>query len=402
MKWKNVGIIFRKEFLDILRDRRTVFSMILLPIVVFPALMFILGGIMSSQMQKLEERRSVVAMQGSRWAPELLALLQQRPGLQVISSVEDTTILLQQLLEHQILAVVVIPSSFESALHSDATPLDTLKVRVLYDKSSPESEIVLDKVQAVLTEYRQQRIQEQLAKRKLPFNVIEPFAIVADNRASESKMAGAMMGQLLPYMVILLTMVGCMYPAIDLTAGEKERGTMETLLVSPASRLELVLGKFLTTMLAGMITTTLTVVSQFTGISSMMRSAGKLLTIRLEPMAIILIFVMFIPIAAFIAAGLIAIAVSARSYKEAQSYISPLMILMIIPAFTSMVPGLDVDLRLAFVPIVNVSLILRNAFVGLYDPTLIILTFLSSAAYAAGAIFIAVRVFQKETVLLRT
>jgi sodium transport system permease protein len=203
-------------------------------------------------------------------------------------------------------------------------------------------------------------------------------------------------------MVILLTMVGCMYPAIDLTAGEKERGTMETLLVSPATRLELVLGKFLTTLLAGMITTTLTVFSQFTGISTLMRGTGESLSFHMNPQAVALIFVMFIPLAAMIAAALIAIAVSARSYKEAQSYISPLMILMIIPAFTSMVPGLEVDLRLAFVPIVNVSLILRNAFLEIYDPTLIILTFLSTVVYAGIALFIAVRIFQKETVLLRT
>jgi len=402
MKLKNVWIVFRKEFLDILRDRRTIFSMVLLPVIVLPALMYFMGTVMSTQMQKLEQRRSVVAMWGSRWAPELLALMQERPGMQVISSIEDSTILLGQLLEHQILAVILIPEGFERALGGDMQPLDTLKVRVLYDKSYQESDIVMDKVQAALTEYRQQQIQKQLAQRNLAYNVIEPFAITAENRASETQMAGAMMGQFIPYMVILLTMVGCMYPAIDLTAGEKERGTMETLLVCPATRLELVMGKFLTTMLAGMITTILTIISQFTGMSSMLHSAGETWSVSLDPAAIALIFVMFVPIAALTAAGLIAIAVSARSYKEAQSYISPLMILMIIPAFTSMVPGLEVDLRLAFVPIVNVSLILRNAFIGIFDPTLILVTFLSSAVYAAFAIFIAVRIFQKETVLLRT
>jgi len=402
MKLRNVWIVFRKEFLDIIRDRRTIVSMILLPVVIFPALMYGVATIMSSQMHKLEQRRSVIAVQGSRWAPGLVGDFQDRSDLQVISSIEDSTILLQQLLEHQILAVMVIPDGFEAQLTSELDRQDTLCVRVLFDKSYQESEVVRDKVEAVLSEYRQQQIQEQLRRRNLPASVVEPFAIEWDNRASQTKMAGAMMGQLLPYMVILLTMVGCMYPAIDLTAGEKERGTMETLLVSPATRLELVLGKFLTTMLAGLITTTLTVVSQFTGLSTALRSAGEDLSFQLNPAAVALVFIMFIPLAAMIAASLIAIAVSARSYKEAQSYISPLMLLTIVPALTSMMPGLEVDFRLAFVPIVNVSLILRNAFIDIYDPTLIALTFFSTVVYAGFALFVAVRIFQKETVLLRT
>ncbi len=402
MKLRNVWIVFRKEFLDIIRDRRTIFSMILLPVVVFPGLMYGVGMMMTSQMQKLEERRSVIAVQGSRWAPVLLGDLQARSDLQVISSIQDSTILLQQLLEHQILALIIIPVDFESQLASDEARPDTLQVRVLYDKSYQESEIVRDKVEAVLTQYRQREIQGQLKRRNLPPSVVEPFVIEWDNRASEIKMAGAMLGQLLPYMVILLTIVGCMYPAIDLTAGEKERGTMETLLVSPATRLELVLGKFLTTMLAGLITTALTVVSQFTGLSTMLRGTGEGMSFQLNPAAVALVFIMFIPLSAMIAALLIAIAVSARSYKEAQSYISPLMILMILPAITSMVPGLEVDWRLAFVPVVNVSLILRNAFIDIYDPTLITLTFFSTVVYAGFALFVAVRIFQKETVLLRT
>jgi len=402
MKLRNVWIIFRKEFLDIIRDRRTLVSMIVLPVVIFPALMYGVGTIMASQMHKLEERRSVIAVQGGRWAPNLVGDLQDRQDLQVITSIEDSTILSQQLLEHQVLAVLVISENFELRLDSDADRQDTLCVRVLFDRSYPESQVVRDKVEAVLSEYRQQQIQEQLRRRNLPASVVEPFAIEWDNRASETKMAGALLGQLLPYMVILLTMVGCMYPAIDLTAGEKERGTMETLLVSPATRLELVLGKFLTTMLAGLITTALTVVSQFTGLSTALRSAGENLSFQLNPAAVALVFIMFVPLAAMIAAALIAIAVSARSYKEAQSYISPLMILTIIPALTSMVPGLEVDFRLALVPIVNVSLILRNAFIDIYDPTLIALTFVSSVIYAGMALFVAVRIFQKETVLLRT
>ncbi|RJP74778.1 MAG: ABC transporter permease [Candidatus Zixiibacteriota bacterium] len=406
MKLANVFIIFRKEFLDVLRDRRTIVSMVLLPILIIPIMTLGLGTFMSSQIKKLEKAQSPVVVIGGQWAPELMALLEEKAGLQIIPSIQDTATVLQMLQEKSIHAALVIPEGFEGLLSADRAPVDSLRLRLLFDKSKTESEMVMARMKSLLQDYREQQIRRQLEIRSLPVSVIEPFYIATENRATEAQMAGAVMGMLLPYLVILLAMTGCTYPAIDLTAGEKERGTLETLLVSPASRLELVLGKFLTTMLAGFITASLTLTSMLVtfAMGARMGSDTDLegMAFSLDPLALITIFLLFVPVAALFASTLIAIAVNARSYKEAQSYVYPLMFLVIIPAMTSMVPGIEVDLRMAFIPVVNVALILRNALMGSYDFALIALTFLSSTLYAAAGVFTAVRVFQKETVLLRT
>ncbi|MFH1863237.1 MAG: ABC transporter permease [bacterium] len=406
MTWRNVWIVFRKEFLDVVRDRRTIISMILLPILIFPLLTIGLGSFAVGQVEKMEERSSPIIVIGSRWAPELVSTLQVNQKLQTITSIEDSSTALEMLLEHSVYAVIWIPERFENVLASPAWKHDSLAVQIWFDESYIESTVVLDKVRKELNDYRQTIVQKKLTSLGLNETLIKPFSIDSQNRASQKRMASAVLAMFLPYIVILITLTGATYPAIDLTAGEKERGTMETLLVSPASRLELVAGKFLTTMLVAMVTAFLAILSLFATVSMggaafQSGSQGEM-QFTFDPLALGLLILLLIPAAAFFASALIAIAINARSYKEAQSYVYPLILLVIIPAIGAMMPGVEADVRMAFIPVLNVSLILRSVLMGTYDLTLILMTFLSSIVYALLAIFVAVRVFQKESVLLRT
>lgn len=406
MKLANVWVIYRKEFLDVLRDRRTLMSMILLPIIIFPLLMAGLGGFLQGQMEKLKQRSSPIVVLGSKWAPELIAALKEKPGLQVITTIEDSSLALEMLQDQTIKAVVSIPHHFSLSLDEGMATQPADSIQIWYDGSQQESELVERKVRQRFQEFREALVQKELKARGLSPKLMRPFDILSSNRASPSQMTGVVLGMLLPYMVILLTIVGSTYSAIDLTAGEKERGTMETLLVSPATRLELVLGKFFTTMTVGTITAVLAVISLSATVlapGSVFRAEmGQGAQFSLDTAAFGMAFLLLIPVAAFFAAILIAIAINARSYKEAQSYVYPVIILAVFPAIVSMLPGIETNAGMALIPVINVSLVLRDAFLGNYDPGLIILTFISSIVYAAGAIFVAVRIFQKESVLLRT
>jgi len=203
-------------------------------------------------------------------------------------------------------------------------------------------------------------------------------------------------------MIILLSIMGAMYPAIDLTAGEKERGTLETLLVSPVGRMEMVLGKFLTIMTASLSTATLSLLSLYVTVSSgMMMTAAEEMTMTINPGALISLILMMIPLAGLFSALLMTIAVFARSYREAQTYISPLMIVAILPAMASLIPGISPDLQMALIPVLNVSMTLKEVLMGRFDFVLIMVTALSTMVYAAFAIFISFRMFQKESVLFR-
>ena len=201
-------------------------------------------------------------------------------------------------------------------------------------------------------------------------------------------------------------MTGAMYPAIDLTAGEKERGTMETILSSPVSRLDLVLGKFLLVFSASLTTAILSVTSMGISFAYMGRSvttnSGNHLDMHLGLTSVIAVFLMGLPLSILFSAALMTIALFAKTYKEAQSYLTPMTFLVVIPAVAAVMPGVELTPKLALIPILNTSLICKEIITGTYHWGPIAIIFASTCVYAAAAIFIAVKTFQRESVLFRS
>ncbi|MGH9680543.1 MAG: ABC transporter permease, partial [Candidatus Acidiferrales bacterium] len=249
-----------------------------------------------------------------------------------------------------------------------------------------------------------------LEARNLPESLVRPFDIREENVAPPEKVGGAVLGGLVPYFVILLCLTGAMYPAMDLTAGEKERGTIETILCSPISRTHLVLGKFLMVLTASLATAVLSLISMALsfGVGSRMllgfapEAVDAAMKITVSTKAIVSIFFIVLPLAVFFSAALLAISLFAKSFKEAQSYISPLMIVVVLPAVGAMLPGIELNTALALVPVLNTSLVSKEIITGTYHWNYIALIFASSSIYAAAAIAIAVKLFQREDVLFRT
>jgi len=251
----------------------------------------------------------------------------------------------------------------------------------------------------------------RLQANRLPAELLKPFQVKRQNVAPPEKEAGAVLGGIIAYMLIFMCLNGAMHPAIDLTAGEKERGTMETILSSPVSRTHLVLGKFLLVLTASLMTAMLLMVS--IGVSSAVLQKSRVLNqmaeegepaphFALGPKAIVSVVIMAVPLAVLFSAGLITIALFAKSNKEAQSYISPLMFLVLIPAVAAMLPGVDLTPKLAIVPLLNVSLLCKELVTGEYHWNYIVLIFASTCVYAAGALYLAVKMFQRESVLFRS
>jgi sodium transport system permease protein len=197
---------------------------------------------------------------------------------------------------------------------------------------------------------------------------------------------------------------------MDLTAGEKERGTMETILCSPVSRTHLVLGKFLMVLTASIATAVLTILSMAVSFGAGKKmllaftygAADAALQITITGKAIVSIFIVVLPLAVFFSAALLALSLFAKSFKEAQSYISPLMIVVVLPAVAALLPGVELTPALALLPVLNTSLVSKEIISGTYHWDLIALIFLSSSAYASIALAIAVKLFQEEDVLFRT
>ena len=364
-----VSVVYHKELAEWVRDRRTLISTVVVPLLLFPLIILGFSYLAVTLVGKAEKEIPKIMIIGGEDSPQIVAALQKIDTLKIVPFAEDWK---NQISEKEIRAAVDIPPGFQASL-----------------EKSEEKTVTIYFYEGVLT----------------------PFAIKQQNVAPPEKVSGATIGGFIGYLVILLCMTGAMYPAIDLTAGEKERGTMETILSSPVSRTDLVLGKFLLVLSAALATAALSVFSMgisftamryFNPASQSGRGETGALILQLGPKPVLLIFAMALPLAVFFAAALMTIALFAKTYKEAQSYLTPMTFLVVIPAVASLLPGVELTPKLALVPILSTSLVCKEIIAGSYHWSSISLIFASTCVYAAVALFLAVKMFQREDVLFRS
>jgi sodium transport system permease protein len=404
MSMRNVGIVFKKELTEAIRDRRTLISTIVVPLLMFPVLTVGFGAAMVSLLNKAEKETPQVMVLGGADSPSVLADLKKLEGLRIVDSTPDWK---DRIVNKEVGAAVEIPEGFETDLAHQKS--DTVKI---YDyKNEIKSEFAANHVEKALKKYSDDIVKERLAAKNLAVSVLNPFEIKQENVAPAEKVGGAAIGGFLGYFVIVLCLQGAMYPAIDLTAGEKERGTMETILSSPISRVHLVLGKFFLVLTAALVTAALSVISMGVSFWASQKlhafdsgngadAASSQLHIGMG--AILSVFLMALPLAVMFSAALLTIALFAKTYKEAQSYITPLMFVVIIPAIASILPGVELTPKFALIPVLNVSLLCKDLIAGTYHWNLIAIIFGSTCVYAAAALFLAVKMFQRESVLFRS
>lgn len=412
MNLPNILTVYLKELKDSLRDRRTLMSVIVIPTLVMPLMFFGIGKIMSGVMKKASEEIPAVAIIGGADSPGVVAALKQSPNLRIVETPADWK---QAISDKKIRAAVEIPAGFEAGLKNGAAPA----VKVSYYKGELMSDHGASNVEKFLLDLREQTVADRLAEHGLPKSLTRPFEFKRENVAPPEKVGGNMLGGFVPYLIIILCFTGAMYPAMDLTAGEKERGTMETLLCSPVPRIDLVLGKFLMVLTGSLSAMLLSLLSMgicatFAGVlfangggsaklaaaASQAKAAGSMMPM-IDPLGLLGVVAMVLPVAVLFSALLFTVALFAKSYKEAQSYVGPMVIFVIMPAVVGMLPGIDLNARLALVPILNLSLVCKEMLSGVWHWDYIGLIFGSSCVYAAVALALAVKMFNREDVIFR-
>lgn len=403
MSLRNIGIVYRKELLDSLRDRRTLISMIIVPLLLMPLLTIGMGVLSAKLVGQAMEEVPAVMILGGEDSPKVKAELENMENVRIVPAKPDYA---EEISNKQIRAAVEVPEGFDKKLASGAP----MTVKIYMYEGELKSGFGANRLQKFFRDLRDRAVRERLEARQLPENLARPFDIEQQNVAPAEKVGGAILGGIVPYLVILLCLTGAMYPAMDLTAGEKERGTIETILCSPVSRTHLVLGKFLMVLTASVATAVLSITSMAVsfGVGKKMLmgiangAADPALQITMTGKAVISVFFMVLPLAVLFSAALLAIALFAKSFKEAQSYISPLLIVVVLPAVAALLPGVELSTTLALVPVLNTSLVCKEIITGTYHCKYMALIFVSSCIYAAAALAIAVKLFQREEVLFRS
>ncbi|MEX2318025.1 MAG: CPBP family glutamic-type intramembrane protease, partial [Pirellulales bacterium] len=271
-----------------------------------------------------------------------------------------------------------------------------LSWELIYRAGSPTSEKSLRFVETRLQVFSESRVNEQL--RQLGVTAVMPAAV----KRHPIQFTGApvfSLAALIPLILVLTTVTGAVYPAIDLTAGERERGTLEMLIAAPVPRLGLLLGKYVAVLAVALVTAIvnlvgMTITAQSTGLSAMLfPSQGMSLAVVLK------VWLLLCLLAAFFSAVLLAITSYARSFKEAQAYIIPLMLVCLVPGVICLLPSLEFTPALAVTPLMNIVMLSRDVLEGDVSPVLAAAAVLSTAIYVAAAIALAARIFGTDAVL---
>ena len=402
MNGRAIRIVYGKELRDSLRDRRTIFSMIVIPVVVMPLLMFGIGALMFKTMTKAAQEIPHVMVIGGEDSPKVLAALRAARNLQIVPATEDFT---NAIVEKRVRAVVKLPRDFDAAIAGG----DKAGVAIYEYQGEIKSGFAAENLNTFFRNLRDATVQERLESRGVPVDVLKPFTIQRQNVAPPAKVTGSLLGGILPYIIIMLCLTGAMYPALDVTAGEKERGTMETILCCPVGRTELVLGKFLMVLTASLGTVLLSLLSMGATFHVAKRAmAGSMPREALQTVATIDMggvagmFLMLLPVAVMFSALLLMVGLFSKSFREAQSYCGPLMLVAVVPTVIAMLPGVDLNASLAVVPLLNVSLVCKEMLSGTWHWNYVLLIFGSACLYAVAALAAAVRMFHREEVLFRS
>lgn len=439
MNWAHVKLIFHREVRDQLRDRRTMFTICILPLLLYP----LMGMVMLQIAQFHREQRVQVGVFGYENWPTQVPLMEvgmQREAngqeqqidwkpLQLSEEIERTLKELSvvqsapnQNSQHQFENYVIDSRSAEKLLkqvQSDAIlwvppgfdgDVNAAALIVLSNQRWERSQLAIRCVLDRLDKWHQKWIRCKLADSNLTSQFIDPPKIKQIDVAQPEMKRALVWSKLLPFVMLIWALTGAFYPAIDLCAGEKERGTLETLLCSPARRKEIVWGKLFTVMcfsigtamlnLASMYVTTSIIMAQFTvvGGSEMMSALGPL---PIHSMGWLVLLV--VPISAMFSAFALAVASLARSTKEGQYYLMPLLLIGMPLVMLPMLPGVSLTPGTSVVPVTGAILMSRALMEGEYGLALLHLPTVTAVTVFCCLLAVrwAIRQFESESVMFR-
>lgn len=392
-------VVFKKEFLESIRDKRVILGVIISPLLVTPLLM---GTILFFAGKKEMEKRQAVVDIGiveQQPFPELSDWLDENETIDTsyFATREEAA---QAIQDRTIRAAVAISNGAQEQFRENGSS----ELEILFNASNENSLNALARTRDLLRQFDKFALKERIQALSLPESFASPTKVETTNLATSKSTGSLVLGMILPYLIVISAAFGGIQTAFDLCAGEKERGTMETLLVSPASRDEIVRGKLLTILIISLI-------ASFCAISGILAPLVFGLElfkdlvgdqISFDLLSVFWMLLLVIPLALFTSSLLLAISSFARNQKEAQTYILPFISIIILPAILSSVIGAESSLYTAFIPVLNISLTMKQIFGNLFGPLYFAISLFTSLLYAFLAMRLATALFQREQILFRT
>jgi sodium transport system permease protein len=402
---KHVWIVFAKEVRDIARDKRTLITNLVVPIILMPLLFSLMGGGMKKMEQDITENVTVALTQESN-TEEIRSLVQQDifanyPNIKLVDSFEDP---MDAIRKDEVRFVLDIDKDYKNMLEEGKT----FSINVLYDQSDTKSSGSFGILAEAINQYNQKIVRSRLKEMEIDPQILEPVKIEQSNAAEKDVGSNLMLMMILPMLASILIAVGGIPAATDLAAGEKERGTFEPLLTTQAGRMSILAGKYLTVTLFSVVS----VVAQLIGvIIGSIISPGFLtmgvpdaeLSISIPPAALALSILITITLGMVFSAIQLAISTYAKSFKEAQTYLSFLIFVAMVPGYaTMMLQPDDLKLYMFLVPVLNAIASLKMVLGSVINYAYLGIALGTSAIYVIISLIFAASMFNKEKYLFRS
>lgn len=395
MNTKRMFTLFKRELTDILRDKKTLFMMLVVPIIIYPLLIIGMTFLMSSVMNSQAEKTYLVAFDEE---DELTA--------KIADIIENNPDKLSYKLE------IVQKSDCKKALEAGDIDIYVSKasdgrIALCYLSAKDRSNTALDALTDAFEIYREELQKERIDEAGLDADyLLNPIHYEGEDLSSTEESVGNMIGSIIPFFIVTMILLGALYPSIDVTAGEKERGTLETLLTLPITNFEMIMSKFLAVSCIACASAILNVFSMGGAMAFLVSSSMSLaedinLEIHYETFipGILFTLVVMVFFALLVTAVCMCTCVFAKNFKEANNYVTPVMLIFMFGSYAAMIPDLELTAQTAAIPIVNVALLVEGLFQFQYNYGLFAIVLFSNVAYSLLAILILGKIYNSEAVL---
>jgi sodium transport system permease protein len=395
MNLKHISIVFKKELMDMFRDKKTIISSVLIPIILFPIMYGFMGFSQRKMATDVEKNGIKIAIISEEKDASIVKFLEGVDKLKKVD-VENAD---EAVKKGTVSAVIIVDKGFDQAI-SEGTPAP---VTIQYDDTNQTSLMSAEMIKGIISQYTSSVVSQRLQAKGIDPQIINPVAIKDKTTTPEEEGSGIGMlifSMLLPMFLSIYAATSVLPAATDNGAGEKERGTLEPLLTTQANRMSLLAGKYFAITIAGIVGTAASMVGLFIAQSFNPELLGK--GKALPPSSILIVALAAVCLTLIFAALELAISVYARSFKEAQTYLSPLTIVAMLPAFAVyMMDPKNISMVYFNIPIVNIICIIKEMIVGVYNPVHIALAFGWGLVYIIAAALFARHMFRKESVVFR-
>lgn len=396
---KRLKTLIKKEIMDILRDKKTLIIMVVVPLLLYPTIMIGMTLIMSMVAQSQEAEVHTVGYVGNETEVEVveeLKLLHEEYREELACELK-----FKQMSEEN-----ARPEGADVFLCISQADNQTLTAEVSYTSTNQASGYAESALTELLSYYKDVLLAEKLAGEGLTEEFLTPVKVESVDSASESESVGMNIGGSIGMMLIVTVLMGAFYPAVDVTTGEKERGTLETLLTLPVSNFQMIMSKYIAVALFACVTAILSLLALggsvvFLMVAVSTELAEQLQTISAATIATMVpvILLAMISVALLITAICMCFCVFAKSMKEANNYSTAVMLIIMFASMVGMIPTVNLEYKTALIPIANTSLLIKQIAAQQFSLPLAAVTIAVNFAYSIMIVWILGKMYDSEDIL---